>query len=106
MNLLRRIRTRRLLSFRRRVTAVTLVALFATTLAFAAHLHKDAAGNLSGSDQLCALCLHFARLGTTPESSSLFIAPDFTAEQPVSSDQPLVSLRPVFRYYSRGPPLI
>jgi hypothetical protein len=59
-----RARSRRL---RLCVAAGAVVALAFASFAFSAHLHEFPAGKTDVADQICGLCLHFERFGTTPE---------------------------------------
>lgn len=83
--------------------ATAVAALVFAMLAFASHLHlpDEATGT---ANEICALCLHFERFGTTPDLlPRIALAPAvdaLPAEFPAA-----VSDRPVLRAYrSRAPP--
>lgn len=54
-------------SWRARVAVLAVLALGFATFAWAAHSHAADGTQGDARDQICALCLHFERLGTTPQ---------------------------------------
>jgi len=103
VTLLRWLRGQARYALRLRIAAVSVAALVLATLAFASHLHEPDEVH-QADDTPCALCLHFERLGTTPEAHpAVAQAPVADATAPAAPTA-LPGRMSVRAYRSRAPP--
>lgn len=103
MTLLRWLRGRARDALRLRIAAASVAALVLATLAFASHLHAPDEAH-QADDAPCALCLHFERLGTTPEAVPVVARAPAADSTPPAPPAALPARRAVHAYRSRAPP--
>lgn len=89
---------------RLRIAGVAVAALAFATFAFAAHLHELDVAKGHVPDQVCGLCVHFERLGTTPDPVLLPGVAPLAAAPPTDPRLPAPPEPARAAYRSRAPP--
>jgi hypothetical protein len=103
-NMTRWLRARSRLPLRLGIARVAVAALALATFAFAGHLHENDPAKGHAPEQVCGLCLHFERLGTTPESVLLPAVLPVATVVAVDPAQPHPAAQSPAAYRSRAPP--
>lgn len=81
-----------------------MAALAFATFAFAAHLHEIDAAKGHLPDQVCGLCVHVDRFGTTPDAALLPVLAPVVAAVPTDLALPAPPQPALPAYRSRAPP--
>ena len=89
--------------WRERIALMAVIAFLLAGMGYVSHVDKPQIAGSSAADNICAFCLHFERIGGTPETT-VHVANSLPDAAPVLPPQAAPPESPALAYFARGPP--